>query len=178
MALQSLAGTADGETAALLTNTAAWVDAVIGELRELAHGIHPAILTNAGLVPALQALAERTPEPEVRLRAADVPRLTPAGEASGYFVVAEALTNTLKHANASEVQISVEYDDGVLRVDVTDDGVGGADVCAGSGLLGLRDRVTALGGTLFVRSTPGRGTSVSAAIPCQAGTGPGRASQP
>jgi signal transduction histidine kinase len=178
MALQRLVGTVDGETAALLTNAAASLDAVIGQLRELARGIHPAILTDAGLVPALQALAERTPEPEVHLCAVDVPQLTPAEEATGYFVVAEALTNTLKHANANQVRITVAYEEGLLRIDVTDDGVGGVDVCAGSGLLGLRDRAAALGGTLFVRSAPGQGTSVSAAIPCQTGTGPARAGQP
>jgi signal transduction histidine kinase len=178
MALDRLGRTTEGETAALLTKIAARVDAVIGELRELAHGIHPAILTNAGLMPALHALAERTPEPEVHLRTADVPRLTPAEEATGYFVAAEALANTLKHANASQVRVSVEYEEGVLRIDVTDDGSGGADIGAGSGLLGLRDRVTALGGTLSVRSAPGRGTSVSAAIPCRTGTGPTQAGQP
>jgi signal transduction histidine kinase len=177
-ALQRLRGTADRETTALLSNTAASLDAVIDELRELAHGIHPAILTNAGLVPALQALAERTSEPDICLRVADVPRLTPAEEATGYFVAAEALTNTLKHASASRVWITVEYEEDVLRIEIIDDGGGGADIRAGSGLLGLRDRATALGGTLSLRSTPGHGTSVSVVIPCQVSSGPVTAGRP
>ena len=166
-AARRLGGAAEPQTAALLSAGVDGLDAAIGELRELARGIHPAILNDAGLVPALQALAERTPEPEVRLRAVGVPRLPPAHEATGYFVAAEALTNTLKHASARRVCITVEYEEGVLRIEVTDDGVGGAGVRPGGGLLGLRDRVTALGGEFVLRSDPGRGTSVSAAIACR-----------
>jgi signal transduction histidine kinase len=178
LAVQRVAGTADAATAALLANSAAGLDAAIGELRELARGIHPAILTDAGLVPALQALVERTPEPDVRLVAAGVPRLSPSEETAGYYVAAEALTNALKHAHAGHIRITVGYEEGRLRIDVTDDGAGGAAVRAGSGLRGLRDRVTVLGGTLTIRSAPGRGTSVSAAIPCRAGGGPASEDQP
>ena len=166
-AARRLGGAAEPKTAALLSAGVDGLDAAIGELRELARGIHPAILNDAGLVPALQALAERTPEPEVRLRAAGLPRLPAAHEATGYFVAAEALTNTLKHAGARRVCIAVEYEEGVLRIEVTDDGVGGAGVRPGGGLLGLHDRVTALGGEFVLRSDPGHGTSVSAAIACR-----------
>ena len=168
LAQQRLDGAADPGTCALLANSTANLDAAIRELREFARGVHPAILTEAGLMPALRALAERTPL-DVHLAAGGVPRLAPAAEATGYFVVAEALTNVLRHARADHVRVMVEYvecDEGVLRLDVTDDGVGGADISAGSGLLGLRDRVSALDGTLTVRSIAGRGTSVSAVIPC------------
>jgi signal transduction histidine kinase len=166
-AARRLGGVADPPTAALLSAGVDGLDAAIDALRELARGIHPAILTDAGLVPALQALAERTPEPEVRLRAAGVPRLPPAHEATGYFVAAEALTNTLKHAGAQRACIAVQYEEGVLRIEVTDDGVGGADIRPGGGLLGLRDRVTALGGEFVLRSDPGHGTSVAASIACR-----------
>jgi signal transduction histidine kinase len=177
LARQRLAGAADAEAAALLASCAAELDAAIGELRELARGIRPGILTDAGLVPAVQALAARTPEPRVDLVAADVPRLSPAVEATAYFVVAEALTNALKHAHASHLQIIVEYNEGLLRIDVIDDGLGDADVSAGSGLLGLDDRVSAVGGTLTVRSAAGQGSSVTAVIPCAAG-GPTGQGQP
>lgn len=166
-AVRRLAGVADPQTVALLSASVDGLDVAIGALRELARGIHPAILTDAGLVPALRALAERTHEPEVRLRAAGVPRLPPAYEATGYFIAAEALTNTLKHAGARLVCITVEYEEGVLRIEVTDDGVGGAGIRPGGGLLGLRDRVMALGGEFVLRSDPGQGTSVSAAIACR-----------
>jgi signal transduction histidine kinase len=116
----------------------------------------------------VQALAARTPQPRVDLVAADVPRLSPAVEATAYFVVAEALTNALKHAYASNLRTTVEYHEGLLRIDVTDDGVGGADMSAGWGLLGIDDRVSAVGGTLTLRSVPRRGTSVQAVIPCAA----------
>jgi signal transduction histidine kinase len=164
LAQQRLDGVADAATAALLANSAAGLDAAIVELREFARGIHPAILTDAGLLPAIQALVERSPL-DVRLVAAAMPRLSPALEAAAYFVVAEAMTNALKHARAEHVRITVEHSADLLRIDVTDDGVGGADIAAGSGLLGLLDRVSALDGGLTVHSVPGRGTSVSAALP-------------
>jgi signal transduction histidine kinase len=156
----------DGNAGSLLANCAANLDAAIRELRELAHGIHPSILTEAGLVPALRAFAARAPM-AVEVAAAQVPRLSPAAEATAYFVVAEALTNAFKHAHADQVRVVVEHTGRLVRVDVTDDGIGGADISAGSGLLGLRDRVSALDGTLTVRSIRGGGTSVAAAIPCR-----------
>jgi signal transduction histidine kinase len=159
-----LAGMIDAGTAELIARSADGLDAAMAELRELARGILPAILTDAGLVPGLRALAERTPLP-VDLTAAAVPRLAPEVEATAYFVAAEALTNALKHARAPRLWVSVDYTDGRIHVEVTDDGIGGADITAGSGLRGLRDRVAALGGELTVRSPAGRGTSVSVLLP-------------
>jgi signal transduction histidine kinase len=169
---QRLDGMIDADAGALLANGTAGLDAAMAELRELARGIHPAILTDAGLVPAVRELAQRTPQPvDVDVPTA-LPRLAAAVEASAYFVVAEALTNALKHAEAEQIRVTMEHGHEQLRVEIVDDGVGGADgadLCAvsagGSGLRGLRDRVTALGGELVVRSAPGEGTSVTAVIP-------------
>jgi signal transduction histidine kinase len=135
------------------------------ELRELARGIHPAILTDRGLGPALQALAERTPLP-VDLSAMPHERLPPAVEAAAYFVVAESLTNVAKYARAQHATVSVEQHDGYAVVEVRDDGVGGANPRQGSGLRGLADRLAALDGRLEVHSPPGHGTLVRAKVPC------------
>ena len=134
------------------------------ELRELARGIHPAILTDGGLAPALSALAHRAPVP---VEITDVPadRLPEPVEAAAYYLIAEAITNVAKHANASHVAVSVRRDDARVLVQVADDGVGGADPVAGSGLHGLADRVEALHGHLRVDSPPGRGTRLEARIP-------------
>ena len=132
------------------------------ELRELAHGILPAVLTQGGLRAGVDSLATRSPVP-VRV---DVPstRLPAPAEATAYFVVAEALTNVAKHAGATRVQVTARAEDGVLRVDVRDDGVGGARA-DGSGLVGLADRLAALDGRLWIESTPGKGTRIAAEIP-------------
>ena len=135
------------------------------ELRELARGIHPAILTEEGLPAAVASLADRAPVP-VSVEDARVGRLPEAVEATAYFVVAEALTNVAKYAHASQASVRMVRDGDRLRVEVNDDGVGGADVAAGSGLRGLEDRITALGGGLSVESSPGAGTLVWAEIPC------------
>jgi signal transduction histidine kinase len=164
LARQRLDGAADAETLGLLENSAVELQAAFGELRRLACGLHPAILTDAGLVPALRTLVQGKPV-AVRLDAEGVPRLAPDVEATGYFVVAEALTNAMKHAEARQVRVTVEHRDDQLHIEVTDDGVGGASIGAGTGLLGLADRMAALDGTLTVRSQPGRGTSVMADIP-------------
>jgi PAS domain S-box-containing protein len=136
----------------------------LDELRELARGIHPAILTGGGLAPALTALAHRAPLP---VEINDVPdeRLPEAVEAAAYYLIAEAITNVAKHAHASHVAVRVRRDDGRLFVEVADDGVGGADPVGGSGLHGLADRVEALQGHLRVDSPPGRGTRLEARIP-------------
>jgi PAS domain S-box-containing protein len=133
------------------------------ELRELARGIHPAVLTDRGLAPAVDALVARTPIPVE----ADVcnERLPPAVEAASYYVVAEALTNVAKYAGASAARVVVARDDGRLVIEVADDGGGGADPAGGTGLRGLADRVAALDGTLSIESPVGRGTSVRAEIP-------------
>jgi signal transduction histidine kinase len=135
------------------------------ELRELARGIHPAVLTDRGLVAALHALAERAPVQVALTRVPDG-RLPDSVEAAIYYLVAEAITNVAKYAHATEVTVEVERSNGIATVVVSDDGVGGAEPGPGSGLVGLADRVEALGGRLHVESPPGRGTRLSAEIPC------------
>ena len=134
------------------------------ELRELARGLHPALLTERGLRAAVEALAARVP---VVVAIEDVPdaRLPEPVEAAAYYLIAEALTNVTKYAQASTARIRIARSDSRILVEVTDDGVGGADPTAGSGLRGLADRVEALGGTLEVVSTAGAGTSLLAEIP-------------
>jgi signal transduction histidine kinase len=139
------------------------IDTALADLRALARGIHPAILTDEGLVAALRALVERAPI-AVDLTTSAVPRLPAPVEATAYHVVAEALTNAMKHAGTGRVRVAVAHGDGHVRVEVADDGRGGADP-AGSGLRGLTDRVRALDGDLVVRGGPGHGTSVTAVLP-------------
>jgi len=137
----------------------------LAELRDLARGLHPAVLSDHGLEHALRALAQRAGVPvELEL---DLPgeRLPRAVEAAAYFAVAEALTNVDRYAQAGEAQVSVAVADGELEVTVGDDGVGGAALGAGSGLQGLRDRLAALDGTLAVESRAGEGTQVRARLP-------------
>jgi signal transduction histidine kinase len=138
----------------------------LAEIRELARGIHPVVLSRAGLAAALRSLAERASVP-VEITGAPSDRYPAPVEAAVYFVVSEALANVGKHARASRAAVSVSTSDDVLRVEVSDDGVGAATTSGGSGLLGLRDRVSALGGWLRVDSPPGEGTTVSAEIPLQ-----------
>jgi PAS domain S-box-containing protein len=141
------------------------LDHATAELRELARGIHPAALTEGGLRPALDALLARCSVP-VRLIAAPEQRFPAPVEAAAYFVVAEALTNVARYAGARAAEVEIGHRDGSLSVHVRDDGRGGADPAAGSGLLGLADRVAALDGTLAVDSPPGQGTRLHAEIPC------------
>ena len=140
------------------------------ELRELAHGILPTVLTNGGLGAAVDALTSRMAPPvEVDV---SVGRLPAAVEATAYFVVAEALTNVTKHARAAHAAVNARIQDGALEVQVRDDGVGGAQP-DGSGLVGVRDRLAALDGTLRVESPADRGTLVAAEIPLTSSTGRG-----
>ncbi len=148
---------------ALLSGAQAELVQALGELRELARGIHPAVLTDRGLRAALETLAGRTPVP-VELIAPDE-RLVADVEAAAYYVVAESLTNVAKYARATSARVCVQPQDGVLVVTVSDDGVGGADPVNGSGLRGLVDRVAVLDGTLSVDSPTGKGTSIRAEIP-------------
>jgi PAS domain S-box-containing protein len=150
----------------LLTGAADELTHAINELRELARGIHPAVLTDRGLGPALEALAARAPLP-VELSTRLVEPLPGPVEAAAYYVVAEALTNVAKYADASAVQVRAERQNGRVLVEVSDDGVGGADP-RGSGLRGLADRVEALDGRLEVESSVGAGTKVRAVIPLSA----------
>ena len=137
------------------------------ELRAISRGIHPAILSKGGLGPALRSLACRSTVP-VELDV-DVPgRLPDRVEVAAYYVVAEALTNTAKHAHADEIKVRVKATDGNLDLMIEDDGTGGADPSNGSGLIGLVDRVEAVGGHLWVNSPVGVGTSLAAIIPCAA----------
>jgi signal transduction histidine kinase len=154
------------KTAELLDSAVAELTAGLAELRELARGIHPAVLTERGLDPALHSLAARAPLP-VSVSASVEGRFAPAVEAAVYFVVMEALTNVAKYASASAAEVTVEQVDGHVVIGVQDDGIGGADPAAGSGLSGLADRVTALGGRLEVESPPGGGTVVRAEVPAR-----------
>jgi PAS domain S-box-containing protein len=148
----------------LLRQASAELTEALKELRELARGIHPSILTDRGLVPALEMLAGRASVP-VELCVTLDRRPPGQVEAAAYYIVAEALTNASKHAQASQVRIGVRRADDSVLVEVADDGVGGADQRGGSGVRGLGDRVEALGGTLELRSPVGAGTTLSARIP-------------
>jgi signal transduction histidine kinase len=136
------------------------------ELREIARGLHPAVLTERGLDAALEALTARSPVP-VTLEGVPTERLPENVEATAYFVVAEALTNVARYSEATSARVEIKRTDGLLVLDVRDDGIGGADPGAGSGLSGLADRVAAVEGRLSVHSPPGAGTTVHAEIPCE-----------
>jgi signal transduction histidine kinase len=146
------------------------LEAAMGELRDLARGIHPAVLSARGLGAALDVLARRIPLP-VDIAAAPRTRLPDAIEAAVYFVVAEALTNVARYARATQARVAVTAGHDRVLVEVTDDGVGGADPSKGSGLRGLEDRVAALDGHLEVDSPPGRGTTIRATLPGSPGDG-------
>jgi len=136
----------------------------LAELRELARGLHPAVLTDHGLEPAIRSLMQRAPLPvELTYEAAERP--SDAVEVAAYYVIAESLTNVAKYAQASVARVEVQLLGDRLLIAVEDDGVGGADHSKGSGLLGLGDRVAALGGRLHLESVPGEGTSVRADLP-------------
>lgn len=164
--LRSVRADVPPHLAARLDEVAAGLTDALDELRELARGIHPAILADGGLRPALRALARRSPVP-VRLDLRVDGRLPEPVEVAVYYLAAETLTNAAEHAHATviDVDIGVAAGDGVVCVEVRDDGRGGADLAGGSGLVGLRDRVEALGGRFEVRSVPGAGTTVSAELP-------------
>jgi signal transduction histidine kinase len=158
-----VARTGDPAAAAALRRAQAELTAVLGELRDLAHGIHPAILTEAGLAAALDEVAERLPVP-VRL-AVPGGRAAPAVEATAYFVACEALANVIKHAGASEASVTIELTASELIMEIADDGVGGAGP-GGRGLANMLDRAGALDGDLSVHSPAGQGTRITARIPC------------
>ncbi len=163
-----------GDISTGTADIAAGLMGVIDDLREISRGIHPVILSSAGLRPALRTLGRRSAVPvemDVRIDG----RLPEPVEVGAYYVVSEMLTNAAKHARASVVEVDAEAAAGTLRVRVRDDGVGGADLGRGSGLVGLKDRIEALGGTFSLHSPPGGGTTVSCELPVMAGGGqPGR----
>jgi PAS domain S-box-containing protein len=161
-------GADPGAVPALLAQAHGEVEQALDELRELARGLHPAVLTDRGLGAALEALATCATVP-VEVVGAPGDRLPERVEAAAYFVVSEALANVAKYACANAVRVEVERADGHLVVTVSDDGVGGADAAGGTGLRGLADRVEALGGRLDVSSPPGAGTTLRARVPCLSG---------
>jgi signal transduction histidine kinase len=147
-----------------LDGVVAGLDGALEELLEVARGIHPAALAEGGLGPALKSLVRRSAVPvdaNVRIEG----RLPEPVEVAAYYVVSEALTNAAKHAQATSVTVDVDAGAHVLQVRVSDDGMGGADVAGGSGLVGLKDRVEAIGGTLTVQSRPGDGTRLDVELP-------------
>jgi signal transduction histidine kinase len=161
----------DGELSAQLARTARGLGAVLDELREISHGIHPAILSQGGLEFALRALGRRSAlTVEFDMRAKH--RLPDPVEVAAYYVVSEALTNVTKHAQASVVHVALDVRETTLQLEIRDDGIGGADPTHGSGLLGLRDRVEALGGTLHVTSPAGSGTTLLIELPLESRSSP------
>ena len=155
----------DNEEAILAADQAAEeLKLAIRELRELARGIHPAILTEAGLAEAITALADRSAVPTA-ISALPDRRLSPAIEATAYFVISEALANVAKYASATHATVGAECRGPSLHIEVADDGVGGADPSRGSGIRGLQDRVAAIGGHITIESPRGQGTLVVAEIP-------------
>jgi signal transduction histidine kinase len=163
---------ADSEAAELLDRALDELKTGLAELRELARGIHPAVLSEHGLGPALDALAARAPVP-VRLETDGDERLPRAVEVAAYFVVSEGLANVAKYARATEASVAVRRSGERVTVEVADDGVGGADATRGSGLRGLADRVAALDGALVVESPAGRGTRLQVELPCKPVAGSG-----
>ena len=158
-------GGSQEEAAELVTSAHEEAKLALVEIRDLARGIHPAVLTDRGLDAALSSLAAHSPVPVTLSSELGGERPSEQAESAAYFVVAEALTNVARHSGAAHAAVSVVRDDGVLVVEVRDDGIGGAEP-SGSGLAGLRDRVGALGGSLVVESPPGGPTLVTAVIPC------------
>jgi signal transduction histidine kinase len=155
---------ADPDVSRLLGQAVAELQVAVDELRELARGVHPAVLTEEGLAAALESLATRTPM-TVKLDVLE-DRMPEQVEATAYFVVCEALTNVAKHAHASKAAVGAHRENGVVTVEIEDDGIGGAFAQDGSGLRGLADRVEAMGGHLTIASPPNGGTRVVAEIPC------------
>jgi signal transduction histidine kinase len=164
-AQRRLGTTIDADVELVLSDAVDQLQLAVDELRELARGVHPAILTEAGLAPALGSLAGRTPL-RVELGTLPAERLPVEIEAAAYFVACEALANAVKHADADSVRIGATLTDGTLRLEIADDGVGGASAVPGSGLAGLADRVEAHGGVLHVMSPAGAGTRIVAELPC------------
>jgi signal transduction histidine kinase len=159
----------DAEATTVVGEFADKLTLALAELRELARGIHPAVLTDRGLGPAIEGLAHRASVPVDWHVDVGEQRLAPPIEAAAYFVVSEALTNVARYAQASAARVEIRRERDDIVVDVHDDGVGGADIGGGTGLRGLADRIAALDGALRVDSPRGGGTHIEARIPCAAG---------
>ncbi|HXV35450.1 MAG TPA: sensor domain-containing protein [Gaiellaceae bacterium] len=159
-------GGSQEEAAELVRSAHEEAKLALSEIRDLARGIHPAVLTDRGLDAALSSLAARSAVPVALRSELGAERAPEQVESAAYFVVAEALTNVARHSEATHAAVSVVRDDGALLVEVRDDGVGGAEAAPGSGLAGLSDRVGALGGSLVVDSPPGGPTAITAVLPC------------
>jgi signal transduction histidine kinase len=158
------AGLADPSLRAAVAAIGDEMGNALKELRDFARGVHPAVLTEEGLASALTSLAERSPIP-ARVLELPTERLPVTVEAAAYFVVSEALANVAKHAKATSVTIAARRTQSQLRIEVTDDGIGGAAANSGTGIRGLSDRMAALDGVLEIASVPGGGTTVRACIP-------------
>jgi signal transduction histidine kinase len=154
----------DGQLGSLVETASTQIRDAIGELRELGRGILPAVLMHNGLAAAVETLAALAPLPVTAC--VEPSRYPAAAEATAYFVIAEALANVARHADASRAEVTARRVGGQLVVEITDDGIGGAPAHGGNGLTGLADRVAALGGRLTVTSPAGRGTSIRAELPC------------
>jgi signal transduction histidine kinase len=165
------------ETRKTIAKVASEVNAVIDELREISRGIHPAVLSEGGLGPALRTLARRSTI-QVELHDVTEGRLPEPVEVAAYYVVSEALTNAAKHAKASRVDVEANVQDRSLRLSIRDDGAGGANPASGSGLIGLRDRVEALGGSIEISSPPGNGTHLVVRLPLKLDLGPDESKEP
>ncbi|MFL5827261.1 MAG: sensor histidine kinase, partial [Thermoleophilaceae bacterium] len=152
--------------AAALLDAESELAIAIDELRDLAHGLHPTLLTQGGLANAIRGIAQRSVVPVQIVELLSI-RLDVAAEATAYYVVAESLANAQKHSRASAIEIRTAITPGLLHVLIGDDGVGGAEESAGTGLQGLRDRVEAIGGSFGVESSAGGGTRVAAVIPAE-----------
>jgi signal transduction histidine kinase len=166
-AAQGEVAPASGQLRSKLASVADGLTGVLDDLRELASGIHPTILSDGGLVPALKTLARRSAIP-VELSIEAVGRLPEPVEIAAYYVTCEALANAAKHSSASVVQVGAELAGHILHLHVADDGVGGADSDLGSGLMGLKDRVEAIGGSIVITSPAGVGTALDADLPLAA----------
>jgi signal transduction histidine kinase len=161
-----MAPAALGDVRAHIASVADGLSDVIDELREISRGLHPAILSEGGLTAAIPSLARRSAVP-VRVAAQVTGRLDERVEVAAYYVVSEALTNAAKHARATHVDVTVVTRESALEITVVDDGDGGADAARGSGLVGVRDRVEALGGSLTIVSPQGVGTTIAVELPLQ-----------
>jgi len=166
-AAESTLRSSDNPVADQLSQIVGGLTGVSEELREISRGLHPAVLSKGGLGPALKAVARRSAVP-VELNLSLAGRLPEPVEAAAYYVVAESLTNVARHAHASEVTVGASVDDARLRMTIRDDGDGGADPGSGSGLIGLIDRVEAIGGRIDLSSPPGEGTTLDVTIPLEA----------